>query len=171
MIYCLDSNIIIWGIKKQATAGQEEMIPRAEQIFARADEYEDYLVIPAMVLAEVLASETPHIRGRYLEIISKSFIIAPFDIRAALKYAEILHDRFEEVKNIAIATNTPRQKMKVDHMIIAIAIVNNANCIYSTDSGLKAFASGLIDIRDVPPIRQEAPPKISAQTNLFGGDQ
>ena len=153
MIYCVDSNIIVWGIKRQATAGQEEMIVRAEQIFSRADEQEDFILIPTIVLAEILAPEPSTIRTRYVEILSKSFIIAPFDVRAAQVYAEILYGRLDKVKEIAAATGTPRQKMKVDHMIVSIALVNGANCIYSTDSGLKAFAAGLIDVRDVPPIR------------------
>jgi len=28
-VVCLDSQILVWGIKQQATAGQEDMIPRA----------------------------------------------------------------------------------------------------------------------------------------------
>jgi predicted nucleic acid-binding protein len=167
MVYCIDSNIIIWGIKKQASPGQEEMIERAEQIFSRADEFEDYLVIPTLVLSEVLAPELLHIRPKYIEIFKKSFIVAPFDERAALMYAEIMHDRFEEVKNIAASTNTLRQKTKVDHMIIATALVNNANAIYSTDAGLKAFAAGLIDVRDLPPIKQSMQPQITRQPDLF----
>jgi hypothetical protein len=31
-------------------------------------------------------------------------------------------------------------------MVIATAIVNNANSIYSTDGGLRTFAKGYIDI-------------------------
>ena len=167
MIFCVDSNIIVWGIKKQATAGQEEMIPRAELIFSRADEYEDFILIPSMVVAEILAPEPPGVRARYLEVLKRSFIIAPFDERAALKYAEMLHNRFAEVRNLAASTGTSRQRMKVDHMIIATAIVNNANCIYTTDNGLKAFASGHIDIRDLPTIREELPAISVTQTNLF----
>lgn len=167
MIYCIDSNIIIWGIKKQATKGQEEMIARAEQIFAKADELEDYIVIPTVALSEILAPELPHIRAKYIEILKKSFVIAPFDERAALKYAEIMHERFEEVKDLAASTNNPRQKTKVDHMIIATALVYNANAIYSTDGGLKTFASGLIDVRDLPQPKTTATISPS-QTDLFG---
>lgn len=167
MIYCIDSNIVIWGIKKQATAGQEQMIARAEQIFSKADELEDYIVIPTVVLSEILAPELPQIRAKYIEIFKKHFIVAPFDERAALKYAEIMHERFEEVKNLANSTNNPRQKTKVDHMIIATALVYNANAIYSTDIGLKTFALGLIDVRDLPPLKQDLPNQNSTQANLF----
>lgn len=72
MIYCIDSNIIIWGIKKQATDGQEEMIKRAEQFFLHADEYDDIILIPSIVLAEILAPDPPQLKAKYIEILSKT---------------------------------------------------------------------------------------------------
>lgn len=167
MIYCVDSNIIIWGIKKQATPGQEEMIIRAENLFSRVDEYEDIIIIPAVVLAEILTPEPPAIRSKIIEILSKSFIIAPFNERAALKYAEIVNGRFDDVKNIADEANIPRQKMKVDHMVIATALVNGANCIYSTDKGLKAFSNGYIDVKELPPIKEIIAPQSNKQSSMF----
>lgn len=167
MIYCIDSNIIIWGIKKQATPGQEEMIARAEQFFFHADEYEDIILVPTMVLAEILAPEPPQIRAKYLEILSKNFVLVSFNEMASLKYAELLYNRFEDVRNIATSTNVTRQRMKVDHMIIATALVNNAAAIYSTDQGLKSFAQGYIDVRDLPPIKTTLPFQASKQTDLF----
>lgn len=158
MIYCLDSSIIIWGIKKQASPGQEEMIARAESFFAKADEYNDDILIPTIVLAEILVPEITMVKARYLEILSKSFVIADFDTRAALKYAEIMYGRVSEIKDLGDSNNIPRQKMKADHMIIATAIVNNANCIYSTDPGLRTFAKGYIDIRELPPVRTQGTP-------------
>lgn len=90
-----------------------------------------------------------------MEIINKSFIVVPFDTRAAMKYAEILHDRFKAVLEIAQQTGTTRQKMKLDHLIIASALVNGASTIYSYDNGLKNFAVGYIDVKEFPP----PPPK------------
>ena len=110
MVYCIDSNIIVWGIKKQASEGQEDMIARAEHIFIQADEYNDFILIPTIVLAEILTPEPPEVRNRYIDILNKSFIIAPFDTRAALKFADILHSRWAEINNIAAETGTPRQK-------------------------------------------------------------
>jgi predicted nucleic acid-binding protein len=169
MVYCIDSNIIVWGIKRQATSGQEEMIVRAEALFKRFDEYKDSIIIPTVVLAEILAPEPPVVRAKYLEILGKSFNIAQFDSRAAMKYAEIMHARFEEIKTIANTTGIHRQKMKMDHIVIATAIVNEANCIYSTDGGLKAFANGYIDVNDLPPIRATTPTTPLIQTDLFSG--
>lgn len=151
MIFCIDSNVIIWGIKRQASAGQEEMILRADNFFNWVDEQSHDIIIPTVVISEILAPEPPEIRSRYLKILSDSFIIAPFDTRAATKYAELLHNKFDDIKKLMDESGTSRQKMKIDHQIIAIALVNNASCIYSTDNGLKSFASGIIDVRDLSP--------------------
>ena len=154
MIYCIDSSVIIWGIKKQASTGQEDMIARAENFFEKADKFNDEIIVPSIVLAEILAPEPVEARVRYLEIISKHFIVVDFESRAALKYAELMHGRFPDIKKLSEENNISRQKMKADHMIVAVAIVNNANCIYSTDSGLRTFGKEFIDIRELPPLKQ-----------------
>jgi predicted nucleic acid-binding protein len=138
------------------------MLERAEYLFKWFDENDHTIIIPSIVLAEILASEPSTIQAQYLEVLNSngSFIIAPFDARAALKYAQIMHGRFDEVKKIAAEQGRFKQEMKVDHLIIATAVVNNAECIYSYDNGLKAFASGFISVREFPPL----PPK---QNTLF----
>jgi hypothetical protein len=73
-----------------------------------------------------------------------------FDTRSALKYAQILHNRFDEIKRIASENGVLRQKIKMDHIIISSALVNGASCIYSYDIGLKSFANGFIDVREFP---------------------
>lgn len=155
MIICIDSNIIIWGIKKQASTGQEINIAKAEYFFEWADENGHEIIIPSVVLGEILVPEPAEIRQRYVEILSSAFLIVNFDTRAALKYAQILHNRLPEIKSIAEANSIAKQRMKIDHTIIATAVVNNANCIYSNDGGLKGFAAGHIDVRDLP----SRPPK------------
>jgi hypothetical protein len=51
--------------------------------------------------------------------------------------------------------------MKVDHLIVASALVGGAGCIYSEDKGLKTFGQKFIEVRDLP-----TPPLI--QQDLFG---
>src|SRR5438034_7627673 len=118
MIICIDSQIIIWGIKKQHTNGQESMVERAETFFKWADENEHEILIPTVVVAEVLAPEPTEVRVRYLDVLNGGFMIVNFDTKAALKYAQILHNRFDEAKQIASDNGVLRQKMKMDHVII-----------------------------------------------------
>ncbi|HVK97411.1 MAG TPA: PIN domain-containing protein [Flavisolibacter sp.] len=160
MIICIDSQVIVWGIKKQPTKGQEEMVSKAEYFFEWVDNNDHEIIIPTIVLGEILVPEPETIRAKYLAALSKAFIIVNFDTRAALKYSQLLNGRLEEIKKLQQETGTVRQKMKADHMIIATALVNNASCIYSYDEGLTKFASGFIDVREFP----TPPPK---QSDLF----
>jgi len=162
MTICIDSQVIVWGIKRQPTKGQEEMVSKAEYFFEWADSNGHEIIIPTIVVAEVLAPEPETIRSKYLETLTKGFIVVNFDTRSALKYAQLLNGRFEEVKKLQEETGTIRQKMKADHMIIATAITNNASCIYSYDKGLTKFAQGYIDVKEFP----TPPPK---QIDIFGG--
>ena len=160
MVLSIDSQIIIWGIKKQATAGQESMIERAEYFFKWVDENHHDVLISTICIGEILAIEPEDIRFEYLNTIKENFIIVDFDIRAALKYAQLMHGRFDEIKKMAEDMGIARQKMKADHLIIASSITNNAKCIYSYDKGLRAFAKGHIDVKDLP----QLPP---TQSDLF----
>jgi predicted nucleic acid-binding protein len=150
MILCIDSMVIVWGVKRSATGGQESMIRSAEYFFEWADQQEHEIIIPTVVLAEVLAPETPEMSEQYLHIIEEAFLIKNFDMRAALKYAQMLNNRFDEVKNAASEQNVTRQRMKIDHIIIATAIVNNAQAIVSYDGALKKFAEGFINVMQFP---------------------
>lgn len=150
MTICIDSQIIVWGIKKQSSIGQEDMVLKAEAFFRWIDDSKHDVIIPTIVVAEVIAKEPTEIRASYLEILNKSFIITNFDTRAALKYADLLYGRFKEVKDVAAEIGVERQRMKADHMIIATAIANGANRIYSYDSGIKSFSTGFIDVQEFP---------------------
>lgn len=159
MIVCIDSQICVWGIKGKSSPDQEHMIPKAERFFHYLDENKIEVLIPTIVLAEILMPEPKEIHPEYMEVISKHFIIAPFDERSAMKYAEILNVRLEEAKDYAKDNAIRREKMKMDHAIVATAIIHGCSCIYSHDKGLASFAKDLIEVREIPPI--------PTQTNLF----
>ena len=150
MIVCIDSQIIIWGIKQQSSNEQKDMIEKATAFFSWLDANGHEAIIPTVVVAEILAPEPIDIRIKYSEILNKNFRVVNFDNICAYKYAQILNGKFEEVKQLVADNNLSRQKMKLDHLIIASALANNASCIYSYDKGLKTFAKGLIDVREFP---------------------
>jgi predicted nucleic acid-binding protein len=160
MIFCVDSNIFVWGIKKEANDSQVDMMERAAYFFEWADSHNHQLLIPSIVIAEILAPEPIENYSKYTEIISKGFMVADFDLRTATKYAQILENRFENIKQLAKDNDIRREKMKFDHLIISCALVNGASRIYSHDPGLRTFASGLIEVKDLP----DVPPK---QLDLF----
>lgn len=155
MILCIDSNVFIWGIKKKATKGQDEMIARAEYLFEWADTSKHQILIPSIVLAECLAPEPLEKYPVIMEKVYKGFMIADFDTRAAAKYGQIFMHRIEEMKKIAKEAKIAIPKMKMDHLIIASALVHNAAIIYSNDPGIRKFGQKHIDVKDLPKL----PPK------------
>lgn len=163
MIFCIDSQIIIWGIKNQSTDTQVDMIEKAATFFNWVDYNGHEIVIPTVVVAEILAPEPIDVRIKYSEILNKNFRVVNFDNLCALKYAQILNGKFEDVKKIGQENDWSRQKMKLDHLIIASAIANNATCIYSYDKGLKSFANNLIDVKEFPPAPTRQPDLFSQQ--------
>jgi predicted nucleic acid-binding protein len=157
MVFCIDSMVFIDGIKKNTTA---DAVARAEYFLDWVDQAGHQLIIPTVVIAEVLAPEPLEKYPVYMDVIEKGFMVADFDTRAATRYSQLMMNRIPEIKQIAQQHGIIRNKMKIDHQIIACALVHNANCIYSSDPGLKAFGSPFIDIKDLPPL----PPKLYANT-------
>lgn len=155
----IDSNIIIWGIKKQASKGQEENIDKALYLFDWFDENKHEVFVPTCVVAEILVIEPIEKYGETVESINNLGMIIDFDLRAASRYAQIIGSRLAELKQIAKDPDI-KNKMKIDHMIVSTALVHGANAIYTTDSHLNTFANGLIEVRDLPNL----PAK---QTDLF----
>ncbi len=72
-----------------------------------------------------------------------------FSLSASKKYAELLNKRidFKEYKK---ENDLRKDKMKFDFAIVATALVNNADCIFSYDPHVKNFGNGLIEVKELP---------------------
>jgi len=165
MICCIDSNIFIWGIKRKADPGQENMIDRALHLFKLMDDNKYRIMLPTVVLAEILAPEPLEKHPVIMESIGKNFIIADFNMKSASRYGQLFTNKIEELKKIAKEIDVDNQKMKVDHLIVASALVAGANCIYSHDKGLRVFGQKYIDVKDLP----ELPAPQLVQKSIFDG--
>ena len=53
-VVCLDTMILIWGVKRESTPGQELKIKNAVAFLKDLEEQGAQIIIPAPVLAEVL---------------------------------------------------------------------------------------------------------------------
>ena len=53
-IVCLDTQIVIWGVKKQSTPDQSEMILRAEYLLEKFLSSGTKILVPSIVVAEIL---------------------------------------------------------------------------------------------------------------------
>ena len=126
-IVCIDTNILIWGIKKQATEGQENKIDQAERFLKHLDSKGNDIIVPSLVVAELLMNIPNEQKGILLNKISKSFRIVAFDTISATLYSTIWFDLNRDNKEL-INKSQLKNEMKIDCMIIAIAKTNNAEC-------------------------------------------
>lgn len=156
-LVCLDTHILVWGIKHEATPGQEARIPQAAAFFRHLRAEGIGVLLPSIVAAELLIrvppEEHPHI-SRYLQ---KNFIIAPFDLPAAAYYAKLWH--YHRVQGTRREEPISRAELKADFFIVSVALARHADLIYSHDTGLRKFAAGHIEVRDMP--------ILSTQLDLF----
>jgi predicted nucleic acid-binding protein len=150
-LVCFDTNIIIWGVKRQATPGQEENIEKAEFLISMCDENDIKIMVPAVVVAEILCALEPRFHGAVSELMQRRFIVLPFDTRAALHFADIWRNKRQSRQESGMS----RHEMKADFMITAIAVAGGASCIYSEDPGLKKFAQDYIDVKSLPPVQKQ----------------
>ncbi|MBI4332458.1 MAG: PIN domain-containing protein [Chloroflexi bacterium] len=150
-LVCFDNNILIWGIKGQATPGQEEMIYRARAFIRKLHNDHIRVLIPSVVIAEFLLPVPPEEHPGVLDLFHKRFLIASFDTAAASVFAKIWQAKKGKaiVDELAKKGNT-KTEMRTDSMIVATACSQRADCIYSHDHDLRAFAKDYIEVREMP---------------------
>jgi predicted nucleic acid-binding protein len=146
-LVCIDTMILIWGLKKKAQPGQEIMIQAAEKLLDELEHTSTKVIIPSPVIGELLAPIPQNEHSNFLSLLGKNMIIVPYDMKAAARCAHILRTNtdkgvYEEIKQEE--PTITRNHLKVDFMIVAIAVANQANLIYSNDSHIKKFANGFI---------------------------
>lgn len=157
-IVCFDTQIVIWGLKEEATPGQEHMIPKARYLIDRCDQEKKTVVIPTIVVAELLSGLDSEMFVEFNRVLESQFLILPFDFKAANLYAKIWKDKRQVRKDLLEQGKATRAELKADSFIVATAVANNADCIYTYDDPLKKFAKGFIDTRslpDCPPVQQQ----------------
>lgn len=152
-VVCFDNNVMIWGIKEQATAGQEFMIDRTKRFLAHLDKQGDKAMLPAPVVGEFLLNIDGEFHSITVNLLQRGFIIQPFDLQAAALFAQIWqkHAQPDVLKELQ-QTGNVRNKLRTDCMIVATAAAKGAACIYSHDAGVRKFSSGFIDCFDIPGI-------------------
>src|SRR5438874_1320653 len=132
MAFSIDSQILIWGIKKQASPNRVDMIAKAEYFFAKCQEDRVQIMLPAQALAEFLVGYNEEQQGQCLGELSKGFIIAPFDAHAAAIAAQLQTD-WNSLKKIMVQYGLSRPQIKADINVIATSVAAGASHLYSED--------------------------------------
>ncbi|WJN60908.1 PIN domain-containing protein [Pseudomonas sp. SO81] len=149
----LDTNILIQTLRNAKAGAQlydpetgepvDRLEARAEALIEQIDSKDGVVLIPAPVLAEYLIGVAHDAYQTHLDLIggTSCFEVVPFDQIAAIECALMVND--EELR--ALDTVASKAKLRVDRQIIAIALANNADELWTHDVGLykKAVSCGL----------------------------
>ncbi|MCC7010401.1 MAG: hypothetical protein IT184_16450 [Acidobacteria bacterium] len=122
------------------------------------------IIVPAPVLGEFLVlagDDGPEYLAQMADNVA--FDIQPFDTRAAIEAASLMRKARDAGNKRGGATGA-WQKVKVDWQLVAIAKVNQVDCVYSNDGDLVALCAtagltrkGLDDLPPPPPQQLDLP--------------
>lgn len=157
-LVCFDTHVLIWGVKEQATEGQEHEIVKAKGFLHHLSQKGIRALLPSVVVAEFLTAIPADLHPMVNNLLERSFIIGSFDQRAAAQFAQIWQSqqKLGAVEEIKVSIGVGREGLKSDCMIVATAITGGASCIYSQDKGLKKFAEGHIRVFEIPEILEQS---------------
>ena len=128
---------------------------RIEHLIKALEQDGEKIVLPTPVLSEFLV-KAGVAATEYLQMFEKQavFRIASFDTRCAVELAAMTLSALAFVDKSGGSGEQPRQKVKIDRQIVAIAKVNGQDTIYSTDQGLAAIATlagiKVVSLADIP---------------------
>lgn len=159
-IVCLDTQVLIWGFREESSPGQEEMVARAKFLLKKLDHEKAKILIPSICLAEASIAIEFDKREEFFSLFNKNFRIVNFDQRAAIYFANHFKFlRFARMHNCK-ANPLPKEKLKTDYMVVAIALAQQADVIYSHDNGhIKIFANDFIKVESLPELEIEKNPQ------------
>ena len=135
---------------------------RIRQLVESLDEQRGKILIPTPALAEFLV-KAGNDGSAYLSELNNSsvFEVVPFDERAAIECARQVASAREGGRKKTDFDGS-WQKIKVDYQIVAIAVVNMADLIYSDDRDVQALSNrvdmAVRGIEDLPEPVEEAVP-------------
>lgn len=148
---CVDTQLMIWGVKGESSANRIEMKKKAEHFIKSLIAENAKIVVPSVVLAEMMCNVPEDERVSVLNGFTKNFQIQPFDTRTALIYAETFYKKKivpGDASNESMNGN--RKTIIADIMIVASAKASDAATLYSEDSDIQKLSAGIIGFSSLP---------------------
>ncbi|MDQ3332283.1 MAG: PIN domain-containing protein [Planctomycetota bacterium] len=135
----VDTQVMIWCLRHEATSDQQYRLEEAEAFMAWVEESKSQLVLTNYAVSEYLVGGTPREIAREMETLSERFEIVDFDINAATIAADLYSDK-AFAHHLGKDLGLKRPCMKADIAIIATAMAHDIKTIFSEDSGVRAVA-------------------------------
>jgi predicted nucleic acid-binding protein len=149
-IICLDTQILIWGIRQVASDDQKSKIEIAKCLLSDIEKKRDTIIVPSIAYGELLVGVPNDTQQSFMQIFIKKYIIVPFDALAAYHYSQIYKKYLSEKENSEVKAHG-RVNISADIKIMATAIACNAKIIYSDDiKFVKLDSLGFIPVMRMP---------------------
>jgi predicted nucleic acid-binding protein len=154
LIAVFDASVLIFLFEKDASGPLDtatglpltHCYERVNHLIETLTRDRSKIIIPTPSLAEILVKAGDAGPARLRIISENRFIrIVPFDLRASAEFAAMQRDQ----KVSGTKRTEPRPKSKFDDQIIAIAKVEGAGVIYSSDIGLAKTTPPQIEVISV----------------------
>ena len=113
--------------------------------------------MPTPIITEILMEAEPHERDKVLAILHERFHIKEVDTLAAKHAADVWNfkKRSGVIAELQASGASMRTKLKVDVLILGVAMAENVPVLYSHDKGFRTLCEGYITARDIPDIPQQ----------------
>ena len=158
MKICLDTQIFAWAICERCTPGQEDDIKYGKLLLEQVRKDGHEIILPSVVVGELLTGLPLASHTMAINLLDIACTCVPFDVGCAGRFAQLWQSKKDSgiIKKLKDDEGAKRHELKADCLIVATAIQNNVDIIYSNDRKLRLFAEGSVTAKDLPkPIIQE----------------
>jgi predicted nucleic acid-binding protein len=161
----IDTNILIWAVRGDASNGQEGLITKAQNLIEQLSSHESRLMTSTICLGEFLVGVDSTKHAGLANIVKRSFMLYTYDDACAVKAAWLWRKRNAEIIKLREQSQEPghRAKIKNDVMIVATALVHGADVLYTNDTDIQTIAGDLIEVRLLSDYEEQA----NRQDDLF----
>lgn len=152
-----DTTPMLWGVRDQED--EFKMVEHTKRYIKKLENDGYYILVPTPVVAEYLVGATAT-QFKEAQILRRGFLIADLDPEAAILAAKM--QRGGNVEIIHGEYGIPKQNIRIDSFIIAIAITNGSKKIITHNKEeFEILAEG-------QPIKVDSVPKVEKPGDMFG---
>ena len=156
---CLDTNVLIWAAQTEDLSADALLVERARRYLDHLEFIRSPVGIPAPVLAEYLVKlQNMECLDAHIAALFERFQILPMSAQAAVIAGRLMSHK-ADLQSVQKNAGHPRQAVRVDAMVVAIAAAEGATLI-SHDPGIRQLAT----LADVP---WREVPEIYSQSEIF----
>jgi len=151
---CIDTHILIWALRGEATSGQEGKIIQAKQLLKNIEKEKSTVIIPAIAVGEASIGVPVQRREQFINDICQICRVVPYDKVACSFYASFFGENRQHLQkkdlmeDVHVGYN--RRAIHADSMILATALAHNASVLYTDDVQLSKIANNKIQVKGLP---------------------